>query len=514
MIFFAYLYWRFKGEEGISKFYTMKKILLLLLCFSGGMLVAQNYQNICTPGITFYINSAGKIMAFRQDSIWSPGNNDTIFISYRTIRPFFINGCYDTTNGSILGRRIYKKQDGTFYFFNWNHDTLTIKAQAAINETWKFCNLTGGSRIDAQITDISQDTVLGLADQVKVISFQAKDLNGNNISHFLNQKTIKLSQHYGISQTYDLYYMPDIQTNDASVYYIAGKTIPSLGIQNLTWKDVYNFDVGDEFHWWGYWWGGTGPSWGTMKKVLAKEVFGNMDSVEYTMEYCKIMWLPYPPPNIETTYDTILESYNFLTMGNNAIIQNLPQTFQGGPYYHAPSFERNMLLPGRQTQEYINWCYSRFEHCWGDAFEPSYTIHHYSEGLGNTYTYYQEYEVWPIGWIETMVYYKKGSETWGTPLASNCSELVPVKEIVKSSVSELKIYPNPVETQAEISLEGFKQSGLRYISYNNLGQQVYVREIHSDPLIFDRSGLPGGLYVITLIDDNNTILARGKIMLK
>ena len=74
----------------------MKKILLLLFCFLGSILNAQNYQNICTPGITFYKNSSGNIKAYRQDSVYLPGNNDTIFISYRTIRPFFINGCYDT----------------------------------------------------------------------------------------------------------------------------------------------------------------------------------------------------------------------------------------------------------------------------------------------------------------------------------------------------------------------------------------------------------------------------------
>jgi hypothetical protein len=509
------LYWRFKGEEGISKFYTMKKILLLLLCFSGGMLVAQNYQNICTPGITFYINSAGKIMAFRQDSIWSPGNNDTIFISYRTIRPFFINGCYDTTNGSILGRRIYKKQDGTFYFFNWNHDTLTIKSQTAINETWKFCNLTGGSRIDATVINILTDTVLGLSDQVKIISFQAKDQNGNNIPHFLNLKTISLSRHYGITKTFDLYFMPDTLTNDTASYMMNGKTALHLGIQNLTWRDIYNFDVGDEFHYTGNqtYWGYGSSGWNIIKRVLGKEVFGNMDSVKYTMEFCKIMWLPQPPPNIETTYDTVVESYDFITLGNDETVQKLPESFSSNGY-GAPSFGRGIWFPGRQTQEYIDFSYYLLGNCWGFPFEPYYYTFDYSEGLGNTYKFHMEIDFDMITWQEALVYYKKGSEIWGTPVALNCVTLIPVEEKTKPVFPDMRINPNPVETEAEISLEGFKQSGLRYILYNNLGQQVYVREIHSDPLIFDRSGLPGGLYVITLVDDNNTILAREKIILK
>ena len=234
----------------------MKKLIILLLCFSGGVMYAQDYQNICSPGTTFYQNNTGIIKAFRQDSVYPQGNNDTVFLSYRTIRPFNVNGCYDTTNGSILGRRIFKKHDGTFCFFNWNKDTLRIRTQAVLNDTWKFCDLPGGSRIDARVTAIYQDSVLGLTDEVKVITFQAKDLNGNNIAHFLNQKTIKLTRHYGISGTYDLYFMPDIESNDGSSYSLAGKTNPSLGIRNLAWKDIYNFDAGDEFHWNGYYWYG------------------------------------------------------------------------------------------------------------------------------------------------------------------------------------------------------------------------------------------------------------------
>ncbi len=492
----------------------MKKLFILLFFLSGIILNGQNYQNICTPGITLFKGSSGNIKAYRQDSVYLPGNNDTIFISYRTIRPFLVNGCYDTTNGSVLGRRIYKKHDGTFFFFNWKQDTLTIKTQAAMNDTWKFCDLPERSRIDAQVTNIYNDTVLGLPDEVKVLTFQARDLNGNNISHYLNQKTITLSQHYGISMTFDLYYMPDIQYNDASCYYLAGKTIPPLGIQNLSWKDIYNFDVGDEFHWSGGWWNGAGPTWNRIKNVIARQVYGNMDSVKYTMEICQILWLPQPPPNVETSHDTVIESYNFLTIGNNARIQNLPQTFQGGGYYHSSAFERNIVLPARQTQEYNSWGYSRYSGCWVDPFEPSYDIFHYSEGLGITYTFHQEYQLWPVNMSEAMVYYKKGSEVWGTPLAPNCSVLLPVTETTKVLIPDIKIIPNPVETVAEILYEGISQPGLHYILYNDFGQQVLIHNIHSNPFIFDRNGLSEGLYIISVLDDKNNILTSKKIMLR
>jgi hypothetical protein len=496
----------------------MKKICILLFCLSVSILNAQNYQNICSPGITFFKNSTGNIKAFSQDSVYLPGFNDSIFISYRTIRPFQINNCYDTTNGSILGRKVYKKHDGTFYFFNWNHDTLTIKAQAALNDTWKFCNLPGGSKIDATVINISPDTVLGLADEVKVLSLQAKDINGNNISHFLNQKTINLSQHFGISKTFDLYFMPDIEANDTSSYILNGKTALQLGIQNLTWQDIYNFDVGDEFHWSGYYWY-SGPSWQIIKRILGKEVFGNVDSVKYTIEYCKIMWLPQPPPNVQRTHDTILEFYDFVHVFTDSSIGRLPDAFSHyyGYNWLSSKFARKISFPNKQTQDQIYDYYQLYSDsipCWNYAFEGGGYEESYTEGLGLTYKYYGDGGLPPVVWTENMVYYKKGSETWGTPLAPNCSALLPVETLANAVVPFFNINPNPVETQAEISLEGFKQSGLRYSLYNSLGQQVCIREVHSNPFIFNRSGLPGGLYIIYVIDDSNSILAIKKIMLK
>jgi hypothetical protein len=485
----------------------MKKFYVLILCFSSSLLIGQNYQNICTPGITLYKNSSGYIKAFEEDSLYFPDVGDTLFISYRTIRPYRINNCYDTTNGSILGRRIYKKNDGTFYFFNYQHDTLTIMAQTALNGIWKFCDLTGGSRIAAQVTSISQDTVLGMADQVKVITFQAKDMNGNNISHFLNQKTIKLSQHYGLSQTFDLYFMPDIETYDASTYLLSGKTVPALGIQNLPWKDIYNFDVGDEFNWSGFWWNDEGPSWEIIEWVLGKQVFGNIDSVKYTMEHCQITYLPQPPPNEEKEYDTIIVSYNFHKM-NNGEVQDLPEYFQRGPGTHAPSFTRSMQFHERQTQETTSWRYTGSEHCWMDPFEPTYSVEDYSEGLGNTYQFSQEWQNWPVTWSESMVYYKKGSETWGTPLAPSCSELVTVEETEKPIVPAISVIPNPAKDKCQV------QSAKCHIKnieiYNLMGEKVYGAEFPAgagDAVEVDLD-FPAGIYFVKVTSEKGVMVGK------
>jgi hypothetical protein len=328
---------------------------------------------------------------------------------------------------------------------------------------------------------------------------------------------MRLSQHYGITKTLDLYFMPDTLTNDTSSYLLAGKTNPSLGIQNLTWQGIYNYDADDEFHYTGVQthWGYGSASWKTIKRVLGKEVFGNLDSVKYTMEFCKIMYVLQPPPNIETTYDTIVETYDFTSLVNDETIQKLPETLSS--YMQtAPSFGRHLSFPpGRQTQEFTNWSYSLTGNCWSFPFEPFFTTFQYSEGLGLSNKFHMEVDLGGmITWQEDLVYYKKGSEIWGTPVAPNCITLVPVEENTKPVFPNLRINPNPLETQAEISIEGLEQSGLQYILYNSFGQQVCIREIQSNPFIFNRWGVRAGLYLITVVDSKNVILATKKVMLK
>jgi len=129
----------------------MKKLLFPLLFFWVNILVAQNYQNICSPGTTYYKDNSGNLKAFRRDSVVLMGNNDTMFISYNAIRDTG-GTCRDTSNGSILGRKILKKHNGWFCFFNRYQDSISLNTQATLNQTWKFCDLPSGSYIQAQVT--------------------------------------------------------------------------------------------------------------------------------------------------------------------------------------------------------------------------------------------------------------------------------------------------------------------------------------------------------------------------
>ena len=498
----------------------MKKILLFLLFSISFYLPAQNYQNICSGGTTFFKDNYSFLKAFRRDSVYLSGNIDSVFISYTTIRDssIYTEICKDTTNGDVLGRKIIRKQDGWFCFFNYQRDTIKINTQAALNQAWRYCNLPGGSYIEAKVTEIMNDTILGITDQVKIISFQARNSSGTAIDNIFNQKKIKLSLHYGLSEIYDIYSTP----YDTLHYILAGKTSPPIGIQPISWQDVYNFDVGDEFHYSGYdkinWFG---PTWKTIKRILGKTVYGNNDSVVYQIEYCQTKSIPYPPPHYENTFDTVNEKYNFIEMANDLIIQRLPDEFTRSQLYYdwiAPSFSRKIgSFYARPVQIYCDWRYSYDGQCFTDPFEAGSTIINYTSGLGKT----SSFSMWEesVGFnhhiSNELVYYKKGSESWGTPVSTDCNTLVDVHSVTAKTNPFVRIIPNPVETQGTIIVDNyFPGKNLQFDVYNCLGKKVICSQVTSSFSTFLREGLPPGLYLYTVTIENGKLVGRGKLILK
>ena len=290
----------------------MKKIYLIFFLLPK-ILFAQDFGNIITAGRTYYtdsINNPGYLAGIKIDSIFFLGNDDTIFLANNTIRPYLHHPNYDTAGG-ILGRKIYKQNDGWFYFFNIADDTLYLKSQALLNESWKFCNLPHKGYLQATCISINDTLVLGIPDTVKKISFQAKDSTGLDIPDFYNGQSILLGQKYGFTRVFDLHQMPDT----SRTYALVGRNHPMIGFQGLTWQEVNEFEVGDEFHYTGEansaeWHDHITDDYNQIQKVLAKDAHPESGYVNYTMENCKDEYIvhsysPNPPYHIYT-YDTVL----------------------------------------------------------------------------------------------------------------------------------------------------------------------------------------------------------------
>ena len=480
----------------------MKRTVIFIAVWLPLTVHSQDFQNICSPETTYYHSPAFYLKAFRMDSAIVSGINDTTFYSYRTILDVDTSYCMDTIGGSILGRKVFKRHDGWFFFFNRDQDTVFLNSQGTAGSVWKFSNLPNNCYLQAQITSIITDTILGIQDQVKVITLQAKNSNNINIPHIFNQKQIKLSNHYGLSLTYDFWLFPA----DTVPYKIAGKTCLSLGTGNLRWQEIYNYDTGDVFHYQGsfnsqY----TGGVWSKILTVLDKVVYGNNDSVEYIMEYCKHEVVGYPP-EYYNTYDTITVKYNWTILDiNNAWAWRLQNEFAPSGGFSDGFFQNINVFNGRQMKGHvINGYYFYQDSCWmpWGGWGYPYLNYHFTEGLGLTlYSYYVIPQYIPEELGENLVYFKKGTETWGIPVSPNCSMLVDVEDKKVSFLSKIHIFPNPVSTQGNILIDNLDLTTNPEIVILDLyGRQVFHSLIQTNPFIINRGNIPAGMYMINIKD--------------
>ncbi len=225
-------------------FFTSILIIIAFNC------QAHNYQTIFTNRVAFFENPAKQIIALRIDSVQI--TQDTILYPFAILQEVSPDGCSSPYKASWIGEKVVVKPDGTNLFFNLAGDTIALKTQAALNESWIAFHRSDTFRIEASVKMLQQENVPGLVDSVKTIGFRVIDLNGNTINHALNNMEVKISRKRGFIQTLNFYLFPDIVTHYPpdmlETYKLVGLTNPEVGVQNLTWFDVYDFNTGDEIH--------------------------------------------------------------------------------------------------------------------------------------------------------------------------------------------------------------------------------------------------------------------------
>lgn len=494
------------------------KYLIFFLAALPFLAPAQGWQNVCSPGVTLYKDQSGEIKAFRLDSIQVPGNGDTISYSYLTIRNKV--PCADTTHGSVLGRKIYKTSGGIYFFFNQDNDTLTIDAAASLNKTWKFCDLQGGAYIMATVDSIISDSILGMPDSVKIIGFQAYNSTGNPIGHLMNSYQIRLGKLYGLSEIADIYMLPD----SLAAFSLAGKTSLELGILNLDAYEVYNFDIGDEFHYkssfsYGYGPGSYSETSIKILKILEKEIFGSTDSIIYHAERC-INAVLYPhssPPVVTLTHDTIEIRYDFTDPENNSLTLRMPGEYVpswASPWSHAKEIRRFTTGPnGRQKQTI---CPTAFlaqwpSSCWS-IYGPSTPLETFGQGLGKMG--YKVFNMIYNNWdYDSLRYYIKGEETWGIPVAIDCNALLTTTDQPSDHGLHIFISPNPVRDKLKVIIEG-PETGVTYgiNIIDLLGRVIFKTNFQQSPFIMPRPELPKGLYIWQVTGAERT--ATGKLILE
>lgn len=89
----------------------------------------------------------------------------------------------------------------------------------------------------------------------------------------------------------------------------------------------------------------------------------------------------------------------------------------------------------------------------------------------------------------------------------NFTPFTPTKEL------QLKVYPNPMSTEAQIVLEYFSDKNIQLKLYNNLGQAIQTLDFDSNQITLKRGQLPAGVYHFSIVE-NDQLLGTGNLVIQ
>ena len=507
----------------------MKHQLTILLLFAALSGYCQHYECLKNGAPNFFVNGNGYLRAIRIDSVDTIGSAIAYF-PFHTVRgEYGIGYVLDSNGGSWLGKKVLQLPDGTFLFDNIWNDTVTIKTQASVGDTWTFFRDSTYFSYKAKLVASDTMTVLGVLDSVKKIVIEA-DTNGViNTRDPVNNFKIILSKHFGFVQVFDLMTFPfhrktdlsllngnfdyyyDLITNSISPSYDSGTSwsFPPDTLNSIfklinftvpTTEEIYNFNVGDAF--------GSIYEFGSGSVAVTKYWVDSIVSktvTPYTVSY----WVYessrtittdatfYPPV---TTIVSELES--FAVYGDTTKLfywYKLPEEWRSPFFYHYYPDTMELGTPGGckisvvtiDTENvYYDTPHVRFYQCWDGYFLNVLNVS-YGSGYGVTATTKDLYTAYAADLSGSFMYFalKSGTVCGNFP--------VDVPNPTKSSNSVV-LYPNPASTELAV----ISSDEIKNISITNIyGQTVFAGSDKGNRLIVDISSFMPGIYFLKV---NNT----------
>ncbi len=431
-------------------------------------------------------------------------------------------GCLSKEWPSWIGPKTDIYTNGDHYFFNYLLEPILIKTSGNAGDSWVSYSFSDGRFIECTIFQKALVEFLGITDSVKKISFQAKDQNGIPISHSINNKQIWISKNHGLVKALNFKLFPDL--NDIWDYgveelVLRGISNPETGIQNLTAREIFDFDINDEFHIWYYSWNSSGEvDDKTILTVIGKEWLSE-DIVKYTKKRCGRR-IYYTNMIEDTTYyydDTINETIDFnsiTSMSLDALSESYTESGDSLYKNYEITYQDFYEDFGRRTKKTYGGYFSEYPH---DCIQQIITkkavtnkdygfLNGYADGLGGPYYEDEEWGMYHSG----LVYYKKVDETWGTPF--NCDSLLTGFHQTFIDTKTL-IYPNPFHDFTRLTIDNPENKEYQFQLFNSMG--VLVREYHfyTNELIIPRENLGNGIYFYLLSDDQK-VIHSGKLIIR
>ncbi|BDS11012.1 T9SS type A sorting domain-containing protein [Aureispira anguillae] len=489
----------------------MKSLFLFFLILGiSNLSFAQNYELI-HPNRVAHFKHQEEILSIRIDSVNNSAGT-THYYNHKVLTRHLTtpSPCLLTeTDSSWIGHQITMQPNGEYTFFNQKNESIVIQSLAELNDKWTLYTWTNNNYIEATLTSIDTMTVLGLLDSIKTITLQAKN-STIAISHSINNQQIKFSKHHGLIDFYAIPNFPDTQ----EPYHIVGASNPNLGISNLTAADIFNYNIGDEFHVRSEYRSSSSP-WiyniqNTRRIVLGKATSNNLDTIQYSIQVCNNNYnntSQVPNPDTTITIDTIqeviiLSELNHLNQLSYEVLSDSStySTFLIDAIFN----KRAKRLDGQHYQTGSN--------CWNQLIGNTLPFYSYLDGLGGPY--YENPSTVFGAHNKQLVYYAKSGDTWGTPLDIDCNIGTTVPKIAQDQ-SSIRVFPNPFHQETTISIDNFSINDQWLLKiYDAMGKELKSQNINNQDFILDRKNLTNGMYFYRLHNNAKNKLYTGKIILQ
>jgi hypothetical protein len=289
-----------------------------------------------------------------------------------------------------------------------------------LKESWKTYEYSDSSYVEASITKI--DTMLiadNITDSIKVITYMKKDKLGNISEDSINNKQIILSRNYGIMRYFDYEFAM---------------------FKGITRREIYDFDIGDKFHYWKNYWDANLYS---LYTVIDKSYSPEGDEVAYTMSE-EYVFFAYPGPS--RGFDTIVQVNSDL---DSLVHKELPQEVK----YFGSASKYNMFTdPEKYNNRLVlaDYCgslikYDRYDTCFYHYFEQICAGYVYIKGCGSFLASDID-ETMFKNYYTKLSYFKKGDEEYGNP-----TEINEIPEYYKEH-DEFTIFPVPVNQNDALNI--------------------------------------------------------------
>lgn len=474
----------------------MKHFILLIEVFLISIFCvnAQDWQTIRSGRIAYFDNDQGWVNCIRIDSV--SFDKDSVLYPMANIQQIGYN-CFNPKGNSWIGKKVIIQKNGVNLFFNNEKDTIRINTRANVGKSWTLFEIKDSIKIIAEVLSAETQSILGETDSIKTIGFKVYEKNILAEHHYLSDKSLIISKNNGFVSMMNFRVFPEEPTTPSLEiligYHLIGLTNPDRGVQNLTIMDIFDFQVGDELHVFYEWkdWDGF-RGYLTQRKTVLKylERSGTHDSVVYKIDREESVFnriQKWDSTTYKYIHDTIKVAY-----GSDSLFDKLP----GEPIIAEDGAYTNIMVNGNpisKTKPFEHIYFNESDNCYRRIFyDGCYSDNSYFKGLGGPYYSCQSGFITLTSEENKLVYYKKGSATWGTPL-----DLTDVKNIEKDD--QIIVYPNPASDF--VTIENRSGKAEKYvISLTDMqGKEVFKKEISiSNTYRLDISSQKPGAYLLKL----------------